>query len=147
MNYKPSHWRNTNRNKRKKILNSFPEPWRCTYCDRPLDGENMTIDHIDSSLPHPDIKDMSNLVLSCRSCNAIKSDLTLQEFIERAERNIVKYQNIIDWHNGHKKHLFYSKDKIHDILCLQMSMRKIISNIQNLTRVGGSPCKGYQLTP
>ncbi len=54
--------------------------WMCSYCGRFLTLDMMTVDHIVPTLRGgPDT--LANTVISCRACNAQKSDMLLEEYI------------------------------------------------------------------
>ena len=54
--------------------------WLCVYCGCRLDVETATADHI-IPLSRGGANDISNIALSCRSCNSKKHDKTVAEFI------------------------------------------------------------------
>lgn len=47
---------------------------KCEWCERDVEGKTATVDHIDPELGN----EMTNLALLCRSCNARKSNGTLE---------------------------------------------------------------------
>jgi len=52
---------------------------RCTYCKRPLEFKNSTIDHI-----VPRSKggtNIGNLTISCKKCNHTKNNMPVEEFL------------------------------------------------------------------
>ena len=74
---------------RKKFLSVYPGPFRCVYCNRIVQTENMQVDHLipvnkiktSSSarlllkMCHIDnVNDIKNLVPSCAKCNLRKAD-------------------------------------------------------------------------
>ena len=82
----------TNRFKNwKKIQRWVYQCNRCAHCRKVLSGE-VHIDHI-RPLSHsksPRINNYSNLVISCKTCNRLKSDQTgvdYPEWINRRKRN------------------------------------------------------------
>lgn len=56
--------------------------YRCSYCSRPLHRASMTIDH-QLAKAKGGSDDVDNYALSCKICNARKSDLSLEEFREK----------------------------------------------------------------
>jgi len=65
------------RNLRKQIK-EFPN---CPYCSRPL-AESPHCDHI-YPVSHGGLSTLVNMVYICNSCNLLKRDLTLREFIDK----------------------------------------------------------------
>jgi len=47
--------------------------WICTYCHKPLEGSDATVDHLIAK-NHGGTDDPDNLVAACRRCNGRKSD-------------------------------------------------------------------------
>ncbi len=67
---------------------------RCAYCRKPLHGE-IHIDHV-RPLSHSSsnrINQYSNLVISCKTCNKLKSDKVGIEYPEWIKRRKEKYKN------------------------------------------------------
>jgi 5-methylcytosine-specific restriction endonuclease McrA len=59
----------------------------CVYCDRPLEYEELCIDHF---FPHCEVQSnaMHNLVASCRACNGIKREFPFDNL--RDARNYIR---------------------------------------------------------
>lgn len=54
---------------------------RCCYCQRRLDRENMTLDHVVPKSRGGD-DSIENLVPSCHPCNGSKSSLDAEDFVD-----------------------------------------------------------------
>ena len=52
----------------------------CAYCGKPIAMEEMQVDHVDSHYRHEGDDEIGNYLPSCRDCNGLKSDYTLEEF-------------------------------------------------------------------
>jgi len=72
--------------KQKRILVYKKYKGRCAYCGVKLQPDNFQVDHIDPQrkgtayFHRSGRNDMKNLNPSCRTCNASKSDKTLEQF-------------------------------------------------------------------
>lgn len=52
--------------------------WRCTYCGKPLEGADATVDHIIPVAAGGDtLPPMHGLLSACRSCNSSRQDRIL----------------------------------------------------------------------
>lgn len=55
----------------------------CAYCGKvPKDTWNTCIDHMEPQI-HGGVNTPDNLVIACRSCNSIKKDYFMDEFLQR----------------------------------------------------------------
>lgn len=52
----------------------------CAYCGKPIDISEMQVDHVESHYRHMGKDELANYMPSCRDCNGLKSDYTLEEF-------------------------------------------------------------------
>lgn len=61
---------------RQRVLNR--DDWRCSWCGKPLEGSDATVDHIDPIVNNAgrDYRD-DELMAMCRKCNGLKSDKAL----------------------------------------------------------------------
>ena len=53
---------------------------RCAYCGKRIDVSEMQVDHVESHYRHQGKDELDNYLPSCRDCNGLKSDYTLDEF-------------------------------------------------------------------
>jgi len=76
----------------------------CAYCDERIDGQPDP-DHV-TPLSRGGRNDMDNIVACCRSCNADKCDMTLDEWaIERMRLGKRPVRYVLDFTNPRFKHL------------------------------------------
>lgn len=75
---------NIDKSLRKHIYDSFGG--KCAYCGEQL-IDKFSIDHIVPTIAGGK-SELSNLALSCESCNAYKSDFSLEEFAKRRELDL-----------------------------------------------------------
>ena len=52
----------------------------CAYCGKEIAIEEMQVDHVDSHYRHQGKDEIDNYLPSCRDCNGLKSDYSLEEF-------------------------------------------------------------------
>lgn len=52
----------------------------CAYCGKPIRIDEMQVDHVNSHYRHKGKDELANYLPSCRDCNGLKSDYTLEEF-------------------------------------------------------------------
>lgn len=52
----------------------------CAYCGKEISYEEMQVDHVDSHYRHQGKDEIDNYLPSCRDCNGLKSDYSLEEF-------------------------------------------------------------------
>lgn len=52
----------------------------CAYCGKPIAISEMQVDHVTSHYRHNGKDEIGNYLPSCRDCNGLKSDYTLDEF-------------------------------------------------------------------
>lgn len=52
----------------------------CAYCGKPIAMNEMQVDHVTSHYRHNGKDEIGNYLPSCRDCNGLKSDYTLEEF-------------------------------------------------------------------
>jgi hypothetical protein len=76
--------------------------WSCVYCDRPFGPTVVSeVDHV-TPLAKGGVHEWGNLVLSCRECNCLKSDLDIADWLallaggSSAERDAPNTQSCID---------------------------------------------------
>ncbi|MCX8455346.1 HNH endonuclease [Paenarthrobacter ureafaciens] len=76
----------------------------CAYCDEKIDGQPDP-DHV-TPLSRGGRNDIGNIVACCRSCNADKCDMTLDEWaIDRMSRGKRPLRYVLDFNNPRFKHL------------------------------------------
>ncbi len=61
---------------------------KCGICGKPVKFKKATIDHI-QPLSAGGTNDFKNLQLACRSCNGMKSYLTMNDFLMKLPRIII----------------------------------------------------------
>lgn len=58
------------------------DPW-CSYCGKPLAGDDFTVDHVVPRRPRKRSEDRGYTVSCCKSCNVLKGSTGLLEFLAR----------------------------------------------------------------
>ena len=71
----------------------------CTYCDRIVTEDQIQIDHIIPRNRGGSGK-VTNLVLACRKCNALKSDHSLKRFMRKANLEAARIYKEKAWVDG-----------------------------------------------
>ena len=64
---------------------------KCAICGQPVKFKKMTIDH-KVPLSKDGSNAMSNLQLACRSCNLMKADLNMEDFVDKLSNIVWLYQ-------------------------------------------------------
>lgn len=109
------------KNKIKKIRETAYEKskGRCVYCNKKLDFDEMTIDHL-IPLNRNGTNESSNMVCSCSECNIDKGDLTLREFY------------FIKWivKKGYNKNIFKPMKRFN---CVNTGIRYFLKRIDDPT--------------
>ncbi len=74
---------------------------RCAYCGEEISYKELVIDHFEpknrgmKSTRNKRINDVSNLMPSCNTCNALKANLTIEQFREQIKGK-VEY-SFVNW--------------------------------------------------
>ncbi|MCE2508843.1 MAG: HNH endonuclease, partial [Nitrosopumilaceae archaeon] len=98
-------------NKQKRMLSACEESKKCFYCDKSTEGDNVQT-HYDPFIPWSFLHDTEiwNLVVSCQTCNASKSDMLAPEscMVKLLARN-EKYPKLVkdlggEWKNEIKQY-------------------------------------------
>ncbi len=83
--------------KEKKSLAIFVrDNFHCVYCNKQLTADNATIDHITPESKGK-LSDPSNLATSCKSCNGLKKNMSVNRFIEDVlskDRGMLARENV-----------------------------------------------------
>ena len=64
---------------------------KCAICGQPVKFKKMTVDH-KVPLSKDGTNAMSNLQLACRSCNLMKADLNMEDFVDKLSIIVWLYQ-------------------------------------------------------
>lgn len=64
---------------------------RCALCGQPVKFKKMTIDH-KTPLSKGGTNAMENLQLACRSCNLMKTNLSMDELVEKMSQVMWNYR-------------------------------------------------------
>lgn len=69
---------------REKWLGQNTGPYECYICQRPLERDELTLDHIESRSRRPELRYvLENLRPCCGPCNREKGSLGLEEYLEK----------------------------------------------------------------